>query len=96
MVERGAFPGLGPRTVAGAAFIGLGSRPATVAAPLADLPPAQIWTEFLHLLDAWSQRDRGYTARMAPRRAADVGDYDHLSRFGEWDHTTDPSPEDVG
>jgi ATP-dependent helicase/nuclease subunit B len=96
MVERGAFSALGPRTVAGAAYIGLGAKPAIVTAPLADQPPAQIWDEFLQLLDRWSRRDRGYTSRLAPRQTTDAGKYDHLARFGEWDHTTDPTPGDVG
>ena len=52
--------------------------------------------EFLQLLDRWSRRDRGYTSRLAPRQTTDAGKYDHLARFGEWDHTTDPTPEDVG
>jgi len=96
MVERGAFPTLGPVPVADAAYIGLGAKPVIVPAPLADLPPALIWAEFLQLLDRWSRRDRGYTARIAARRATDAGDYDHLARYGEWDHTTPASPEDVG
>ena len=96
MVERGGFADLGPVPVAGAAYIGLGSTPDVVAAPLADLPPAQVWEEFLRLLDAWARRDRGYTARMAPVKHTDSTDYDHLSRFGEWDQTSPPAPEDVG
>ena len=96
MVERGAFPALGPRTVAGAAYIGLGAKSAIVPAPLAEQPPSQIWDEFLQLLDRWSRRDRGYTSRLAPRQTTDAGRYDHLARYGEWDHTSDPMPEDVG
>ena len=26
---------------------------------------------------------------------SDVSDYDHLSRYGEWDMTQDPSPKDL-
>lgn len=96
MVERGAFPTLGPTPVADAAYIGVGAKTAIVPAPLADLPPALVWAEFLQLLTTWSRRDRGYTARIAARRATDAGDYDHLARYGEWDHTTPATPEDVG
>ena len=96
MVERGAFADLGPVPVADAAYIGLGATPAIVPAPLADLPPAQVWDEFLRLLDVWSRRDRGYTARMAPVKLTDSSDYDHLARFGEWDHTSAPDPGDIG
>jgi double-strand break repair protein AddB len=96
LVERGAFDTLGPRRVADAAYIGMGSKPALVPAPLTDLPPGQVWEEFLQLLTHWRDPARGYTARMAVARTTEAQDYDHLARFGEWDHATPPAPEDVG
>ena len=96
MVEQGAFRQLGRRNVADAAYIGLNASPAVVNAPLAKLPPAQVWDEFLLLLAAWSRHDRGYTSRIAPEKTTDTGEFDHLARFGEWDHTSEPAPEDVG
>ena len=34
-------------------------------------------------------------ARRALENGTDPSDYDHLSRFGEWDMTDDPAPEDL-
>jgi double-strand break repair protein AddB len=96
MAERGAFADLGPVPVADAAYIGLGAKPTIVPAPLADISPGQVWEEFLTLLARWSDPTRGYTSRSSVARAAEGQDYDHLARFGEWDHTSDPFPEDVG
>ncbi len=93
LVERGAFASIGPRQVQDAAFIGLNGK--IVAAPLADLPPGQVWTEFLTLLTRWADPTRGYTARSSVARSVEPQDYDHLARFGEWDHATPPTPEDV-
>lgn len=87
LVEQGGFAKLGPVEVAGAAFIGLGGDPQVVPAPLGDHPPAQVWAEMATLLRAWADPARGYTARMALMTEGSDSDYDHLSRFGEWDRT---------
>ncbi|ADO43842.1 double-strand break repair protein AddB [Ketogulonicigenium vulgare] len=95
MIARGAFQQIGPRDVAGAEFIGLGSKLATVPAPLDELPPAQIWAELQQLIDAWMQYPRGYTARIAPFEMKYASDYDHLARYGEWGDSDLPQPEDL-
>lgn len=88
LAENGAFAALGRVQVASAAYLGLSNDPEVVAAPLADHPPAQVWAELATLLTAWADPGRGYTARMAMPREETPGDFDHLSRFGEWDRTT--------
>jgi ATP-dependent helicase/nuclease subunit B len=55
----------------------------------------EIWSEFGRLMASYSRPGQGYTARRALESVRDVSDYDHLSRFGEWDMTEDPSPEDL-
>ena len=95
MVERGAFDALGPRPVAGAEFIGLGSDPKVVPAPLTDEPPDKVWAQLESLFERWSDQGRGYSARMALQSRSDASDYDHLSRFGEWDITDPATPEDL-
>jgi ATP-dependent helicase/nuclease subunit B len=95
MVERGAFEDPGPVPVQGAEYIALGPEK-TVAAPLAQQPPEQVWEELLTLLRGWQAPDRGYTARRAVARQAFDSPFDHLSRFGEWDETTRATPVDVG
>ncbi|MCC7320100.1 MAG: PD-(D/E)XK nuclease family protein [Rubellimicrobium sp.] len=85
LIEAGGIAALGPVTVAGATYIGVGSRPQIVEAPLADNPPAQVWRDLSRLMQAWADPARGYTARMAMTSDRREGDHDHLSRFGEWD-----------
>ena len=88
MAERGAFGALGRLKVSEAAFVGLGSERKIVKAPLAEVTPDQTWAELQELLGRWMNPERGFSSRMAVEREADDGPYDHLARFGEWDHTT--------
>ena len=92
MVARGAFEKLGPKQVQAASFIGVNAAMKTVNAPLDKQPPDQVWADFATLLTNWQQVERGYTARMALFSKTDISDYDHLSRYGEWDTSDDPAP----
>ena len=38
---------------------------------------------------------QGFTARRAMQKAGDVGDYDQLARFGEWELTDLPDARPV-
>ena len=93
MVEEGAFAELGPCTVRGAQFIGLGTNPRIEDAPLMDEPPGHILTELVGLLGAYLEGDKGYTSRRALYEERESRDYDQLARFGEWDVTDLPVPE---
>ncbi len=94
MAEAGAFANIEPATVAEAFFLGIGAaRPS--AAPLREEPPEKVWEEFCSLIAAYHQPETGYTARRMLEKDTDVGDYDQLARYGEWDDTTDPAPEDL-
>ena len=109
MVARGAFAAIGPKPAHDAEFIQIkaGAKPvrapiATSGAPdkkrkdqLPDLSVDDEWDNFVKLIRAWGNPKRGYTAMMAAQTAAYGGDYDHLSRYGEWDLSQDPEPEDV-
>ncbi len=95
MVEQGAFEKLGPQHVAQATFIGLGSSPSEVPAPLDSEPPAQILAELRKLVLAYKEMDQGFTARRMMEKDQYGSDYDLLSRYGEWDVTQDPVPEDL-
>ena len=81
--------------MARAVFIGLGSTPEEVDAPLDDHPPEKVWAEFAKLVSAYLDAGQGFTARRALFKEDDPTDYDQLSRFGEWDTTQDPVPEDL-
>ena len=95
MAERGAFGALGMVKVADAAFVGLGSKPTIVKAPLAEITTEQVWSELQILLAAWMDPSRGFSARMAVEKEDWEGDHDHLARYGEWDHATPVTPEDM-
>jgi double-strand break repair protein AddB len=87
MAENGAFPELGPVEVARTVFVGL---KADLKTEVTDLEPgqlAQVWDEFGKLIAAYTRPSQGYTARRAMQVERDTSDYDHLSRFGEWDMT---------
>lgn len=95
MAEQGAFKEIGPAEVASAAFIGLGSTLKEVPAPLQDQPPAKIWEELKQLIGAYFEPEQGYSSRRMVHRDDIAGDYDHLARFGEWDRSATPKPEDL-
>jgi hypothetical protein len=81
--------------VARVAYVGLkaGVRPVEI-----DLDPGEVtevWREFRRLIAAYADPRTGYTARRAMMKDTDASDYDHLSRFGEWDVTHDAQPEDL-
>ena len=94
MIERAAFKELGPMTVDDAIYIGLGAAQKEVHAPLEDVPTDVVWADLLALIRHYSTATQGYTARRAMERIGDLSDYDHLSRFGEWD-ITDPARKDI-
>ena len=95
MAEKRGFRDIDPADVAGAIYIGLSNSPKDVAAPLAKLPPAQVWAEFEQLISRYLDAEQGFTARRALRSDADHSDYDQLARFGEWDVTDEPFAEDL-
>ncbi len=95
MVERGAFEAIQPKHVERAVYIGLGSNPAEVEAPLSEVSAVQIWSEFEELIESYLSEEQGFTARSAMPKTDDASDYDLLSRFGEWDITHAPDGKRV-
>jgi ATP-dependent helicase/nuclease subunit B len=95
MVEQGGFAEVGVATVAQAAYIGLGSNPVERPAPLEEEPPREVLAKLHALMTSYLSDDQGFTARRMVKTTDFAGDYDQLARFGEWDATTDPTPEDL-
>ncbi|MBO9463776.1 double-strand break repair protein AddB [Tropicibacter sp. R15_0] len=94
MVTRGGFADIDPRHVERALFISLKpGDPKEVAAPLLDMPPDKVWAEFTALIGSYLSPEQGFTARRALMKDTDFAEYDHLSRFGEWDVTDAAEPE---
>jgi double-strand break repair protein AddB len=96
IAQAGGFDGLAPARVAEVAYIGLGATPKfsriQIGADDIDLTRSGL----VELIEAYARREQCYTARRVVETQRFAGDYDHLSRFGEWDHATRPSSEEVG
>ena len=88
MLERGAFPGLQPGPVHALLYVALGPGKDDMGVPLEqDGRPASdlALDDLRRLIAAYEDRGRGYIARRAVESDGFEGDYDHLSRFGEWE-----------
>jgi ATP-dependent helicase/nuclease subunit B len=95
MVQRGAFPDLGPVTVAAITYVRLGGDGAVSTQTFDAELDAGTWKGLLDLIARYQRRDTPYPPRAAMFRETDESDYDHLSRFGEWPMTEAWLPEDV-
>ncbi|MDQ2090325.1 double-strand break repair protein AddB [Marimonas arenosa] len=95
IAENGGFSGLEPAPVETACYIGLGTRPGEVPAPIGEEPPEKVWAEFRALIASYLSPDQGFLSRRAMFEARESGDYDQLARFGEWDITQEPVAEDL-
>ncbi len=96
MAERGGFADLGPREVARISYVGLNAAATVVTTEMTGDITAEVWAGLLDLIGRYRARGQGYTARRAVFETRYPGDYDHLARYGEWDMTDPPAPEDVG
>lgn len=96
MAERGAFKGLEGAEVALISYVGLGSSPKAEETPITPEVTGEVWEGLHRLIGHYLTDGSGFTARRAVMREDFAGDYDHLSRYGEWETTDDPVAEDVG
>ena len=96
LAERGGFAELGPQAVARISYIGLGTgdkvEETDITAELLD----EVWHGMARLMTRYQSRAQGYTARRANLDERLSGDYDHLSRHGEWQTSDEAAPEPVG
>ena len=96
IAERGGIEGdPTPREVAAAIYLGVGAKLAQSQAPLDDHPPGRVWEELTELIRAYLDPAKGFSARRMMQTDSDRSDYDHLARFGEWDHTDPPQREEL-
>ena len=93
IAENAGFDDIEPVGVGQAVYIGLGSDPKDVTAPLKTETTAKVWSEFRTLMGTYFDADTGYTARRAMETKRVHSMYDQLARFGEWD-ITDPPHKD--
>ena len=87
LVTRGGFADLGPAEVAWISYVGLGAGKKTVETPVTDELLDEFWTGMQRLIGRYGMRDTGYVARRAMFQDRIAGDFDHLSRYGEWQMT---------
>lgn len=96
MAERGALEGLKATKVREVAYVGLGASPRFEPITLENGDLEKVMAEFHGLIGRYRNRSQGYTSRRAVEHAEYGRDYDHLARFGEWDESFDPDPQEVG
>lgn len=95
MAEQGGIEGLDPTAVAEAVFIGMGGTYKEVPAPLIKEPADKVLADLKELVSAYLEPDQGFSSRRMLHKDTDIGDYDHLARFGEWDRTAETRSEDL-
>lgn len=96
MAEDGAFPGLGRIDVERVLFLGLKDDLPDLETPITPELLEQTRKGLHNLIGKYARQTQGYTARRAMFKTDFPGDYDALSRFGEWDLSDPPAPEVVG
>ncbi|RWR33337.1 double-strand break repair protein AddB [Sinirhodobacter populi] len=85
MIGKGAFDRIGPRRVGAMTYIRLGGEGETRDLPMDQADIDVTWAKFERLIARYLDPRTGYTARRALQSVRDRSDYDHLSRFGEWE-----------
>nr|WP_288925931.1 double-strand break repair protein AddB [uncultured Maritimibacter sp.] len=97
VARKGGFGDLGRMKTARVAYIGLGAKSKYVPIDVDETLLARTQAELESVLADFANRERGYTSRRVVLSANRFGgDFDHLARYGEWDHTAEPKGEEVG
>ena len=93
IINKGGIKKLKHKKIKEAFYIDLSSNPKTHENRLISQNLDVLFEDFKSLILKYNDKTRGYMARRAVFETRWSGDYDHLSRFGEWDHTQTPNPE---
>ncbi|MEM9496907.1 MAG: PD-(D/E)XK nuclease family protein, partial [Pseudomonadota bacterium] len=92
IAENTGFDTLGPRPVREAAYVGLGTPPKEIKAPLDTCPVAKTRADLVTLTENYLKSETGFTSKRAAETVRRDGEYDQLARYGEWDLTDTPKP----
>ena len=94
IAESGGFRDIAAAPVVEAAYLTLSKSASDVSfdmntikiqnGPVVDIRPPVIAAETVRLLEHFMQESQGYVPRRAVEEDKFEGDFDHLSRFGEW------------
>ena len=93
IIYKGGIKKLKNTNIKEAYYIDLSSNPKEYKNSLVSQNLDVIFADFKLLISEYNNQNRGYLARRAVFETRWDGDYDHLSRFGEWDHTQLHKPE---
>jgi len=96
MAAHGAFEGVPALPVAGYGFIGLGASGKDAFQALSPSDTDRVRAELVELIRQRQMPENGFTARRAMQTVRFSSDYEHLARYGEWDDSSPPVPEQVG
>ena len=96
MIQRGAFADIGPCEVSKMTYLRLGGMGETRDLGFGQEEVRETWDKLGRLIARYGKRTQGYAARRALQHSLDRSDYDHLSRFGEWELSDRSLDEDVG
>ena len=99
IAEAGGFSALGAARASRVGYISLGRPENSRDEPLdvdGQWRPDAVLQDLATLIARYDNPATGYTARRAPHLLLYESDYDHLSRYGEWDDTTTPELIEVG
>ncbi|MDD9718111.1 double-strand break repair protein AddB [Dinoroseobacter sp. PD6] len=95
IAEAGRFEDLPPLTVSEIAYLQINKDLKIRALTFEPGDVGRARDEFAKIMDDFLSGERGFTARRMPRDMKYVSDYDHLSRFGEWDQSDTPVSEEM-
>jgi len=84
IAQAGGFEGIAKAKVNHLELIGLGAGGTERALDVEDGAIDIIWGDFTMLIEAYGNIDLGYLARSRSELLTYESDFDHLSRFGEW------------
>ncbi len=82
IAEAGGFENVGKAKVSHLELIGLGSGGKSLQL---DFEVEEVWARLVDLIQAFEAPELGYTARSRPENISFESDFDHLSRYGEWE-----------
>lgn len=99
IIAAGGFAEVPAGSVTALEYMSLSGGGAIFPVPVADKEGndliAATWQEFERLMTVVAADAYGFTARDRPANIKYASDYDHLARFGEWQDTDPPVPEDM-
>ncbi len=95
LVADGGFAKFGPIEVENIVYLGLKDGLPRVETRITAELLEEVRAGLTHLIANYARAHQGYTARRAMFKTSDATDYDALSRFGEWEISSAPAPEDV-